>query len=736
MLIKDSFLTVGKFFWFFPNPVERHRYLYGKRWGWFLLSFAVIAVCIFSLWILGLSLGGEELLGESDDGRNKSLEIWGIISQFADPGNIHMAKSGWAAIIAVISAFSGVICLSGLMISSLVNFISQRGEAWRKGHIIYNGFWGRLFFKDYVVIIGVNEQTATIVKSALRKVDYVLIQTRRDVEKAKMRINLRLDEEEEKRIVYYHGERTSNDDINNLRLKNAEEVYVLGEDMHYENEEDHDAFNMSCLEHIAKYIQNNPLDDKKGQLKCHVNFEFQSTFMAFKFTHIYRNINDKVEFIPFNVHDIWAKKVLVDNYAIVPSCKEPEKYYPLDAYWAKDYETDTNELEFINQDSDQTVHLIVMGMNQMGVALAMQTALLVHLPNYQTDTNRRTTITFIDENAIREGEYLRSRYDALFSLCRYRSIVSNKTAFNQNKKDYITSWTDPMIKGRYAYMGHNFMDLQWEFIEGNVASPEIRCYISALAENVKNKTCTFAVCFNNPQQSIATALYLPEVVLKRALQILVYQQNSFDMINKVATTEKDWKRYRRLKPFGMIEGCYSGGSFDNKLAKFINMLYVDGVPTDLQLKKKTALIERATQLWDKLGIVDKYANIDLVDSFDMKLRALGVNEEEQRLALKEEGRVKALAKAEHLRWVTERLTMGYRPLDQDELASLQNEGQSGYKHSKEYYKRKSRAHLDICSYEALENGRDKAAMEKNMDERIINMIITLRGLESRKETKV
>ena len=465
--------------------------------------------------------------------------------------------------------------------------------------------------------------------------------------------------------------------------------------------------------------------------------------MAFKFTHLYRSMNSKLEFLPFNVHEIWAKKVLVDNYAIIPSSRHSEKkvqrYLPLDAYWKKDLETDNQELKCINEDSPQAVHLFVIGMNQMGVALAMQAALLVHLPNYHKNKKNilHTTISFIDENAIREGEFLRSRFDALFSLCRYRAIVSNKDSYNFEKRNFITDWIDPMKKGRYAHMGENFMDLQWEFIEGNVASPEIRDYMSAISKDVENKTCTIAVCFNNPQQSIATALYLPEIVLKRSLQILVYQQNSFDMIKKVAETEKNWKRYEKLKPFGMIEGCYSGGTFDNQLAKFVNMVYVDNkVPTYTSESDINAHFERASRLWEELGIVDKYANIDLVDSFDMKLRALGETEEEQRLAIRQGEKIRNLSKAEHLRWVTERLTMGYRPLDQDELTSLQNEGQSGYKYSKAYYKKKSRAHLDICSYEALENGRDKAAMEKNMDERIINMIFSLRELASRRATQV
>lgn len=56
-------------------------------------------------------------------------------------------------------------------------------------------------FDNYVVIIGCDEQTANIVKLSLKRqdVDYVLIQTRQDVEAMRMKLDLSLDREEEKR---------------------------------------------------------------------------------------------------------------------------------------------------------------------------------------------------------------------------------------------------------------------------------------------------------------------------------------------------------------------------------------------------------------------------------------------------------------------------------------------------------------------------------------------------------
>ena len=733
------------------HPVKRHRLLYGWRWGWVLYSvfIAIIVVgVIYGASKFIIKLDPADLLEQnnegcqghcSDKGNDQSL-LWAIISQFADPGNIPMSKNRGATI-AFICAASGIVCLSGLLLSSLVSFIASRGDDWRKGFIHYNRPLGKRFcFNDYVVIIGVNEQTAAIVKASLhRGIKYVLIQSNRDIERVRMKMNLLLDNADTKRVVFYQGERTSEEDIADLRLQDANEVYILGEDMQNMSEQDHDAYNITCLEHIAKYFQKHPRQKtawwglKKRtseRLKCHVNFEYQSTFMAFKFTHLYRSLNEKIEFVPFNVHEIWAKKILVDNYAIVLMGKHSEKkvlrYLPLEAYWEKDGETGAKTLKYIDEDSDRTVHLVVIGMNQMGVALAMQTALLVHLPNFHKDESRRTTITFIDDNAVKEGEYLRGRFDALFSLCAYRTMICGKDDLA------TTPWTDPMAGGRYAHFKSNFMDLQWEFIEGNVASPEIRDYMSSLAADTQHRTTTIAVCFNNPQQSMATALYLPETVLRRALQILVYQKNSLEMVNKVATGEREWKRYEKLRPFGMMENCYKGDLFENTLAKLAIKVYKDKT---LNFSDVDNLIDHVNRLWSEEGIVVKLANINLVDSFPMKLRSIGLMEDsslsEINKTLGNQEKVANLAKAEHSRWLTERLTMGYRPLEEEELAYFLSEdhGDDAKRAMKEYFKSKNRAHLDICSYELL------AKVDNTLlnDQLIIKYLITQRFYKVERE---
>lgn len=670
-------IVVFTFVWF-AFPIWRDRVLFAGKGRWmFWLSVLFIIGVVGLLALIARAFDADTILSSEQLGAGGN-RLRAIISQFADPGNLP-SSNGAGQTMALISAFSGVLCLSGLLVSSLVSVISRKTDRWRGGEIHY-----RFPFRSFVVIIGSNEQAAAIIKESLKKrgVRYVLIQTRKEVGKERLKLELKLDRKEEKRVVFYAGERTSSEDIKALEIHKAREVFILGEDMQSDNEWDHDAFNINCLELISSSISKQRRSVRKGKkLRCYVDLEYQGTYTVFKSTQIYSTLDEHVEFIPFNVHEVWAKKVLIDNYAVVPAGVSGEskvyRYLPLDGE------------EGIGYDSEKTVHLIVLGMNQMGTALAMQAAMLLHFPNYESDpaVKRRTTITFIDDQAVKESEFLMGRFAALFELARYRVI---------SKPEDITGtdWTDPMRNGRYKHLGENFMDIQWEFIQGNVASSDVKRYMCSVAED-KSKITTIAVCFNNPQQSIATAVYLPEIVLKRVSQVLVYQQNSFDLVTKVSTGEKQWKRYAKLHPFGMIEGSYKGGRIGSETAQLTHYLYKKrGLPRNLDEDFK-----KVEQYWWELGLVDKLSNVDVADTYPLKMRSMPDRE----AVFADESVFRHYRHAEHNRWLTERLTFGFRPLDFEEREVLRTKGTDK---EKEREKRrliaKYRAHLDICSNSDIE----------------------------------
>lgn len=694
-------------------PIQLDRFLYAKKSvGIALYSLVVVFVSVGFIIALSKILGIEQPNVYDQNSSTKNV-IWAIICQFLDPGNVASARDT-GNIVAILSAIAGIFCLSGLCVSSIVSFINKRSEQWANGMRHYSHG-----LRKFLVIIGVNEQTAAIIHKALSRankdrVNYVLIQTRQDVPKIRERLNLSLTQDEENHVIIYSGERTSVEDLLELHLEKSTELYILGEDMYIETEQDHDAYNMNCLRHVADYMRKE--GDKNRKLRCHVNFEYQSTYTMFKSTNVYRHLGEHIEFLPFNVHEIWAKKVFVENYAVIP--QEKGKNNTIQTYLSLDGEG-------ISTNSEQTVHLFIFGMNQMGTALGVQAALLCHFPNFVRNHNLRTRITFVDYKAISEGEYFMGRFSSLFKLSRHRTIVLGKDVLDES-----TPWIDPMKNGAYQYMGPNFMDIEWEFIEGNAASSEVQQYIRECLEPSKNQLCTIAVSFNNPQQSIATALYLPDDIVNcnNLLQVLVYQQNSFDMIDIVSDPEQIWKRYTKLCPFGMIEDAYNGDVFDNPTAKYMNYLYrLAKEPSMNSSVNEDTLIDSSTckiiiQWWDELNMIDKLSNIDVADSLSMKKHSIqGENDTQNDYAM---------SWSEHNRWITERLMIGFRPPYENEYNVFIQTSKEKRKSLRDSWKETQHIHVCICPNEMLDELVPKS---HDNDKRVVDNInvVSQRALQLR-----
>jgi len=711
---------------YYRTPVRTDRWLYGKK--------AIRMIGLFSISIVTIFLvfsGIVSFLSDSDfstqvlsKDTNPSTRVWwALLTQFSDPGNLPLSKDTGGRIVAFVSAILGMVLLSGFFVSSIVNALSRRAHNWKNGLIIYK----RRLFENYVVIIGINEQAASIVRRSLKRqnVDYVLILTKQNVERARLELESKIDDSDESRIVFYAGDRTSYEDIEKLHLEKAKEVYILGEIIDDVLEKDHDSFNISCLEHISNYYKDRKED--KRRLKVHVQFDYQSTFTAFKATHLYLKLSRNIEFIPFNIHEIWAKKVFVDNFAMYPVGNKAEmkvqRYFPLD---------NTGEhndcFTGITADCNKTVHLLILGMNQMGTALATQAALLCHFPNFAKNKKKTTTITFIDDNAIKEANYYMGRYSTLFELSKYTikkdtgkqldevfTYIPNFKEENKGLNHLVAEIGRENCKKEYEDC---LLDVDWEFIQGNSASKPIQDYIKTIAENNTDELLTVAICFNDSQQSLASALYLPKIVYDKCNQVLVYQRSIFDLVNDVTNGDSYWKKYNNLFPFGMSENTYIENPYDSFIAKLDYFIYQN--PDNLNLLKECCqncdkpdksdtigLLDNVDKVWEQVGIVRKIASIDSADSIQTRLRSIGTVSRKRLIAIGTKNKnndpladdeVKEfIIESEHMRWMMQRLIAGYRHYSDIEQrdAKKSTTQRDGFINAK---KDEERAHIDICSF--------------------------------------
>ena len=171
------------------HPVERDQFLFAKKGsGLFFYSvvltlFVLLCIAVLSgflkalYYLVGLFVGNENFSiytfdQEWEDTSTDPNFLWAIICQFLDPGNVVNAHGFGGSFIALLCAVAGIVCLSVFFVTSMVNMISRITDQWKNGLLHYD--W---HFDKYVVIIGVNKQTAAIVKRSLKRddVDYVLI---------------------------------------------------------------------------------------------------------------------------------------------------------------------------------------------------------------------------------------------------------------------------------------------------------------------------------------------------------------------------------------------------------------------------------------------------------------------------------------------------------------------------------------------------------------------------------
>ncbi len=608
--------------------------------------------------------------------QNNPSIFWTVYYHFIDPGNQHMTTSqsgrGWSALIAIL----GVFLLNGLLVSSIIGWIDSRKEKWLKGGVKYPYF---LRQKKHHVIIGGNDMVFGIVRQIFEnvmsveakssKLPYILIQTSRDVEEFRRELFSALTEQQQQHIIMFYGSRTSEKELKNIWVQQAEEVYILGEQTRTDELEPyHDTINMQCFDLLTQITANSDRQNAEG-VKCYVMFEYQTSFAAFQSSKQQRIVKTKegkelLTFIPFSPYEGWAQTVLVngrvtthDNVAIT--------YNNIDE-------------DGISYDSDKTVHIIIAGMSKMGTAMAIEVAHLAHFPNFVRDNSKRTKITFIDKNACEESDFFMGRFPDLFKLCKWTDVDGKVHNGSISECD------------AYKYFGKNFLDIEWEFRNGGIESKENQEYLKSCFEDNSNEIVTIAVCLPWPHQSLAAALYLPKVAIHKANDIWVYQPQSGELlldINKNESNAGDyiWNQttYRKLKPFGMLSLGFNADLLENEAIMYCGRFYE--AKDDLVSQFKGKNDSDNTCYWDrwnrenvgnavskiKLSIGklwEIWSNIYQINTLDFKWRSLGLDFSKLDSLMSK----KLFAEVEHNRWNVEKLLMGYKPLedhvlDKDEI---------------------------------------------------------------------
>ena len=616
-------------------------------------------MCVIFIVLTGISYAGEMYAGNGSD----ETRLLDILFVLIDPG---IGSESMSSALTIICSLLGLIIFSGMLISVISNVLERRVERYTKGETDYK-------ISNHVVILGFNKSIPSLIDHILEKYreedPYIIIMCNRNIEETRDWLHANISKEQEDNIILMNGVRNTKDDIDRLRLKfGVKEIFILGEED--EPTHAHDTISMQCVKKIAEKLKDDGLSSK---IECHVQLDSQIMFSALQKAEIDKTIKDQLIFAPFNFNEIWAQKVLATI---------PNEYKPLDGTG-------------ITKNSNKHVHLIIAGMNPLSWSLAVNAAHILHFPNFKEGVfNTCSTITFIDTDATSKGKEFRSWYRNLFDLARWREVSELQC---MEKDEY---WTDPIADkdsgSPYKHLGPvNFMDIQWEFIEGDIFDKSILNFIESVATQEKAIT-TIALCEEESDKNSSICLSLSEITRLSANEILVCQEES----NIVVNTLRKVHGFEKARAFGMMNECYKENLISDKYGKLINACYGDyssGQRVEIDINDNIAV----EKLWANCKSLDRWSSIYCANMLFYKLRSLGLEvstNPDKRITneqiLDSTANNKAdLTRLEHNRWNTEKLILGFRPLFN---AKEEQEWEKDKKSMKEQLK-----HRDIMPFNML-----------------------------------
>ncbi|MCL2181205.1 MAG: hypothetical protein FWB83_08755 [Treponema sp.] len=570
--------------------------------------------------------------------------FWNTVHNFINSGGFEHLNGNERLLVFLTNIF-GMVMFAGILVALFTNTIYQRIARIRNGEIYYS-------YNDHVVVIGYDHICDELIEQHARK-DELVLQTSDDVGKVRRVLFYNLNGNLRKKVNVVSGNRILLEDIEKLNIHKSKVIYLFG-DM---NEDAHDSKNIDCLKIIIDILK------KTGRknIPCHVLFKHHSTFAAFERQEI-SGVREHIDFIPINFYDMWAQKVFVKNKynggEII--------YTPLDH-------------KAVTAECTRRVHLVILGMSDMGIALGLQAAQICHFPNFITK-GIKTRITFIDKEADVKMNSLKFRLRGLFNEIDYSYQYFSENVKNDNKSGKV-----------------KFTDIEMEFIKAHFEDDEVQKYLEQTALG-ETSYLTIAVTLHDSSAALAAALYLPPIVFDSGVSVLVRQEQSHAIVSMLSKEREGdiYRKYKNLRPFGMLNKCYEISKADDLLPMMVKYAYdetrFDVEQTITEFDEKI-IRENWENKWKESENMPalKASNRYAANFIPVKQRSLCIKEG---VELDRE-QINLASLIEHNRWVTEKLLVGFRAPTPEEAAEISSD-----KKKREYYKAKF-IHQDIVAFHEL-----------------------------------
>ena len=437
-------------------------------------------------------------------------------------------------------------------------------------------------------------------------------------------------------VTLYRGCRTCADTLRTCQVDSASHIFILGED----DEPAHDSLNVSCWQQVRQ------LRAQCNQLaQCYLMLRSSTSTLLFH--SLQQEAHNSLETTIINSYESLAQQLLVGDI----------------------YHNDTLTLDrgLVTVGSDRFVHLVVVGMTPMGYAFAATAAQLCHFPNFDESAPRpiRTRITFVDPRANELMDCFKASYPGIFDLSHVRYI------------EQPGAW----LQGVPQRSLGDFVDVEWQFVKGNISSEWIRDMLSACAADSR-QVLSVALCGGDSARNLAEAYRLPRQLYplpdsnnSSPLTPVVYVYQPDDS-SLVQTVQNEVLRFHNVVPFGFnAKGFDPLHSLRIAAAKRINYLYQkeNSGKVFTSMPADEALLN---ELWRQLSSAEKTAALLAANATNTFIRSFGLSRTTLADHLSDDALVESFAAVDHARRNMACLLAGYSAMPADQRARLNSALQS------------------------------------------------------------
>ena len=456
-------------------------------------------------------------------------------------------------------------------------------------------------------------------------------------------------------IISYPSVNVFMDKCTSEHLLGLEEIFIA---------EDYDAGKNMVQEsiRILDYVANN---HPGSMVRCHIMIHDSALLDLIRKGSFADKYSSKIEIIPFSEHTLWGERIFCPFFNMGGGA------FPFP------------DRKPISYAEDKTVHIVIIGFNDMVQSLMEYAALVCHYPNYIRDHSLRTRITVIDEGVKEKCSVFLNTTPHIFanSYCRTIDLLSEPMGKELHRPKYEGERED-------------FVDVEWEFVNGNISSPLVREKFQ-LWSSSQNKYFTLILCEENYLKNISILRQLPSAIQENRVPVLLWVPDKY-----IANTLKNENVY----PFGYKEVEYDISQSLLTMAKVVNYVYNCCYDFNYGEGKGSGEIYAPVEIdwnkveagWKKLTMPKRYSCIFNAMTVGLKMRSLGLEnfdwKEFYGISARE---IDLLARVEHNRWCVEELLLGYRPVDNKEQEEVEKDI------SRKDILKKSYIHYDLRAYDDL-----------------------------------